>query len=211
MRFSKSGEWISVTVDDVLPCSEDGLPLFASASTPGVLWPCIFEKAYAKLHTSYAALNGGSEADAFADLTGGIPSVLDLNHPQVAESIASGALWAQLFAHCSTPGALIGASHFDAETASNNAAAPGLEQICARVTLDPELPAVPLRFSISESADAVAVTFCEENGLAVESAGAIAAFVRQHQSAAAAHAEERRKAPAAVRRAAAEADRKSVV
>lgn len=46
--------------------------MFASSGDPNVFWPGIVEKAYAKLHGSYASLQGGSVADALVDLTGSV-------------------------------------------------------------------------------------------------------------------------------------------
>lgn len=73
------GGWVQVTIDDFLPVDVDGQLVFAKGSVPGVLWPCLFEKAYAKLHASYQALDKGMEVDAFSDLTGQCVSLIDLD------------------------------------------------------------------------------------------------------------------------------------
>lgn len=54
----------------------------------------MIEKAYAKLHGSYEALNGGSLQQALVDLTGGIAEKLFLEAPNVREMITdSDQLW----------------------------------------------------------------------------------------------------------------------
>jgi len=200
IRFFKKGNWIDVTVDDQLPCGEDGNPVFCNSSIPGVLWPLIFEKAYAKLHTCYAALNGGSEGDAFVDLTGGIPTLLDLKHPSNADVDA---LWKKLFDHKSKSN-LIGASHFDPITAEDNSSAPGDRKIRATVTLDPSQPPAELSFTRTESAEGVAQAFIEKYNLPSDQTNVIANFIRQHQADATKFHEERQKNPNAVRAAARE-------
>jgi hypothetical protein len=68
-----------VTVDTLIPCSETTRkPLFAHCKDPNELWVPLLEKAYAKLHGSYEALDGGSVTAALVDLTGGIAETLDL-------------------------------------------------------------------------------------------------------------------------------------
>merc|ERR1712176_8419 len=71
--------WVHVTIDDWLPLDANGQPLFARAAVPGILWPALFEKAYAKLHKTYHALDRGVEVDALADLTGHCVSLIDLS------------------------------------------------------------------------------------------------------------------------------------
>eukprot|EP00930_Biecheleria_cincta_P083121 TRINITY_DN72755_c0_g1_i1.p1 TRINITY_DN72755_c0_g1~~TRINITY_DN72755_c0_g1_i1.p1 ORF type:complete len:907 (-),score=156.10 TRINITY_DN72755_c0_g1_i1:175-2895(-) len=99
------GGWVQVTIDDFLPVDVDGQLVFAKASNPGVLWPCLFEKAYAKLHGSYHALDKGMEVDAFSDLTGQCVSVIDLNQS------ADNSLWYYVMEMLKAGGAL-GCSSF---------------------------------------------------------------------------------------------------
>lgn len=66
-------------MDTLIPCSEASRkPLFARCKDPNELWVPLLEKAYAKLHGSYEALDGGSVTAALVDLTGGIAETLDL-------------------------------------------------------------------------------------------------------------------------------------
>jgi hypothetical protein len=53
------GEWVPVVVDDWIPCEARGKPAFATSRKGNELWVSILEKAYAKLHGSYEALEGG--------------------------------------------------------------------------------------------------------------------------------------------------------
>ena len=68
-RLCLAGEFRVVTVDDALPARRDGRPAFAGADA-GALWPAIVEKAAAKLHGSYGALDSGNAAEALGLLTG---------------------------------------------------------------------------------------------------------------------------------------------
>jgi hypothetical protein len=70
------GEWVPVVVDDWIPCEARGKPAFATSRKGNELWVSILEKAYAKLHGSYEALEGGQVQDALVDLTGGAGEAL---------------------------------------------------------------------------------------------------------------------------------------
>jgi calpain-15 len=67
------GSFVTVTIDDRLPCSVDGgFPntLYLQMSKEGEIWPLLLEKAMAKWAGSYESLDGGHAAWALATLTG---------------------------------------------------------------------------------------------------------------------------------------------
>lgn len=68
-RFFKNFQWVYVLVDDRLPC-RDNYPVFGTCKDPRETWVPLIEKAYAKLHGCYEALNSGFIDDALSELTG---------------------------------------------------------------------------------------------------------------------------------------------
>jgi len=64
-----------ITVSDDVPAIEEEqgkrLPLFASPTADNEIWPCILEKAFAKMSGSYAATEGGWSAWGLTYLCGG--------------------------------------------------------------------------------------------------------------------------------------------
>ncbi|CAM6110257.1 unnamed protein product [Calypogeia fissa] len=96
VRFCIQGEWVPVVVDDWIPCEARGKPAFATSRKVNELWVSILEKAYAKLHGSYEALEGGVVQDALVDLTGGAGEEIDMTSSQSQLDLASGRLWSQL-------------------------------------------------------------------------------------------------------------------
>ena len=73
-QFFQQGRWMSVLIDDYIPCFSKGsnkkyIPLFATCRR-GNMWPALLEKAYAKLYGSFAAIKGGNISEALMDLTG---------------------------------------------------------------------------------------------------------------------------------------------
>uniref|UniRef100_A0A803QA81 Protein DEFECTIVE KERNEL 1 n=1 Tax=Cannabis sativa TaxID=3483 RepID=A0A803QA81_CANSA len=96
VRFCIQGEWVPVVIDDWIPCESPGKPAFATSRKGNELWVSLLEKAYAKLHGSYEALEGGLVQDALVDLTGGAGEEIDMRSPQAQIDLASGRLWSQL-------------------------------------------------------------------------------------------------------------------
>lgn len=95
VRFFKNGEWQVVTVDDHVPAScKPGYYeriMYVNMVKGGEVWPMILEKAYAKLHGSYEAIEAGHTSDALTDLTGNPSFAVDLDGMQA--EIADGSLW----------------------------------------------------------------------------------------------------------------------
>ncbi|XP_067651433.1 calpain-A-like [Haliotis asinina] len=76
-QFWRYGKWIQVYIDDRLPV-QNGKLIYAHCTEPREFWVALIEKAYAKLHGSYEALEGGQTMDALVDLTGGLAERYEL-------------------------------------------------------------------------------------------------------------------------------------
>ena len=72
VRFFINGNETPVIVDDYLPCTTNGTPAFAS-SRDDEMWVSVLEKAWAKLHGTYARTEGGLPCFACSHLVG-VPS-----------------------------------------------------------------------------------------------------------------------------------------
>ena len=96
----KFGEWTEVSVDTLLPCNAEGEPIFAHGVDPNELWVPLLEKAYAKLHGSYEALDGGSVVAALVDLTGGVGESIDFQDDDTVIELADGEMWRRLVRYC---------------------------------------------------------------------------------------------------------------
>eukprot|EP00756_Hemistasia_phaeocysticola_P010946 Hpha_TRINITY_DN15065_c5_g6::TRINITY_DN15065_c5_g6_i1::g.125114::m.125114/K08582/CAPN15; calpain-15 len=70
VSICKNGWWQTVIVDDFLPCSGPKPAYARNREEPHELWVCLVEKAYAKVHGSFAAIMTGGNAPALGDLTG---------------------------------------------------------------------------------------------------------------------------------------------
>ncbi|KAI4469988.1 calpain [Holotrichia oblita] len=81
-RFWQYGKWIDIVIDDRLPIKaispiksiveSIGDLAFFKSSDQDEFWTALLEKAYAKLHGSYEALERGNSLEAMQDFTGGI-------------------------------------------------------------------------------------------------------------------------------------------
>lgn len=77
----KDNRWVDVVIDDRLPVDEDGDLAFMKSNTDGEFWSALLEKAYAKLHGSYTALESGSGIESMAVYTGGLTEQIVLDKP----------------------------------------------------------------------------------------------------------------------------------
>jgi Ca2+-binding EF-hand superfamily protein len=85
-KFYHEGEWEDVIVDDRIPCySNAPVPYFARCFEKSEFWVPIIEKAYAKLHGSYASLEHGCICEALQDLTGEATEILDAHRIRWSE------------------------------------------------------------------------------------------------------------------------------
>ncbi len=100
VRFFQLGQWVEVEVDNQLPVSESGTPIFGRSEDPGETHVSLVEKAYAKLCGSYAMLMDGSVAAALLDLTGGVTSEMDFESPEDEGGLTAEEAFSELTAHC---------------------------------------------------------------------------------------------------------------
>ncbi|OQR97947.1 calpain [Thraustotheca clavata] len=92
VRFWRNHKSYLVIVDDYIPCSQYGKPVFASftgSSSRFEIWSMLVEKAYAKLHGGYDAILGGQDVYCLQDLWGGIPTTLSMTQLPNAEAAYS--------------------------------------------------------------------------------------------------------------------------
>lgn len=111
VQFCKNGRRIGVIVDDYFPCHSYGGLIYSRGRGPE-LWVSLVEKAYAKLHGSYSAIENGLPYEAMMDLTGAPYKNFRIADADVGAKIADGSLWDYLCScdrrkyimSCETPG-----------------------------------------------------------------------------------------------------------
>ncbi|KAJ1157918.1 hypothetical protein NDU88_010615 [Pleurodeles waltl] len=81
-RFWHFGEWVDVVIDDQLPFI-NGKYLSVQPCSKNEFWPCLLEKAYAKLQGSYQNLHWGDPSEAFVNFSGGVAVSFNLKDPKV--------------------------------------------------------------------------------------------------------------------------------
>ena len=103
-RFWRYGKWEEVVVDDYLP-TKNGRLFLNESDDSNEFWPALFEKAYAKIHGSYGAIDGGWARDSFTDFSGGILEIFKLKSiPDNLFEIMFKADQKGALMSCSTPG-----------------------------------------------------------------------------------------------------------
>jgi hypothetical protein len=69
LKFFKAGKWRYVHIDDHIPCRQSGKTHFCRNVNPNETFAMLIEKAYAKLHGCYEALNYGVVEQALFEMT----------------------------------------------------------------------------------------------------------------------------------------------
>lgn len=140
--LNREGWWQSVIVDSYLPTYNGFVCFGRNATDPYELWVSLLEKAYAKVHGSYAAIVGGSVLNALSDLTGfPVFSLAGLWTKAVTEEEATSLLFKNMLRYrkagyligVSTPGP--GSSGSGVGVGLNNAS---LEEHYRKVGLSPD-------------------------------------------------------------------------
>ncbi|KAK1941167.1 Calpain-9 [Phytophthora citrophthora] len=111
VRFWRNNRSRVVVIDDYIPCSQYGKPVFGSftgSNDKFEIWSLLVEKAYAKLHGGYEAIVGGQEGYALQDLYGGVPARYKLQEKCPNEEVA----W-QAISTALQSGSLLGCSNED--------------------------------------------------------------------------------------------------
>eukprot|EP00466_Bigelowiella_natans_P020046 jgi/Bigna1/129142/aug1.8_g3850 len=135
VRFFKNNELKVVTVDDTFLVNRYNRPVFARSENNTELWVMLLEKAYAKLHTCYEAIEAGFVDQALVDMTNGISSRYDMTKDVTKAKISDGSLW-QTLINYHQQGFLMGAGTPSGSDSEANASYWGIVQGHAYSILD---------------------------------------------------------------------------
>ncbi|XP_008849180.1 calpain-13 [Nannospalax galili] len=103
-QFWQCGRWVEVVIDDRLPVIGKNFLFVHPRRDNQEFWPCLMEKAYAKLLGSYSHLHYGYLPDALVDLTGGVVTTVNLySSPSDLLMAVKTAVKAGSLVACATP------------------------------------------------------------------------------------------------------------
>lgn len=95
IKLCHMGSWETIIVDDFFPCFPLGEPIF-SKNNEKEMWVLLLEKAFAKLHGNYLALENGNIKHALIDLTGCPTFSRLINDKQQEKNFDSSEFWGKL-------------------------------------------------------------------------------------------------------------------
>jgi hypothetical protein len=100
VRICKNGIWQPIRIDDYFPCYPGGGPIFSKCNG-NELWVLLMEKAFAKCHGNYVAIQSGWPYEALLDLTGAPSKYIDLPDPEkITESSKLEEIWSEMSKGC---------------------------------------------------------------------------------------------------------------
>ncbi|XQJ29268.1 cytoskeleton-associated protein CAP5.5, putative [Leishmania guyanensis] len=107
VMLNKDGWWHNVIVDDYVPTMSH-MPVFGrSWDDPAELWPLLLQKAYAKVHGSYASVTGGDTLQALVDFTGSAMYRFDMEWEEAVTDASKAHSLAEALVQFSSAGASI--------------------------------------------------------------------------------------------------------
>ena len=141
------------------------------------------------MHQGYGTLAGGVEAEVFADLTGAVPLLQDMQHPSMRTAVSDGTLRQNIWRHVGE-GGLLGCTAVDRAKLSSSETAREEDEDIIRATVSLGDKEAHLHFRIDQDATEVAENFMRKNEIPPANLSTIVSFVEHHQSGAKKHRDE---------------------